>query len=420
MRWDFRRTQDDYAIYLPALQKSYFASSSKTHSEDENWLYELCEQHDFLKENQLFYYPYALMSTGHINLATKDGKFHEDMYRKRDRTKTILVGDSGGYQIGSGAWPADWTNEDDNAAYVKRTMILEWMDKFCDYGITLDVPPWLIDHETSDSSKCYTFSDCVGATKINHDYWIENRTGACKFLNVLHGQNKSDAWSWYQTFKHYSDPKQYADKAFDGWSFGGHYKGWMPHITDVLVQLFHDGLLAQGKHDWLHFLGVSTLPAAVTLTCLQRALRKFINPKITLTFDSSSPFLSAQKHGCYLSHPNLVHNEKWSFTSKKLDGGFYPIWRSPICNSVYGELLRTTEGERASPAVNKLLAIHNCWLMFNAFHAANNLYDRGNRPKQFEGFDIQKIFNDIFCQYDLNPSKQIIADNFDALRAVSF
>ena len=32
------------------------------------------------------------------------------MVVNRNREDTVLVGDSGGYQIGSGAWKLDWSN----------------------------------------------------------------------------------------------------------------------------------------------------------------------------------------------------------------------------------------------------------------------------------------------------------------------
>ena len=52
-----------------------------------------------------------------------------------------------------------------------------------------------------------TYAEAVKATRINNDYWMKNRTGACKFLNVLQGENPADADDWYAQMKDYCDPK---------------------------------------------------------------------------------------------------------------------------------------------------------------------------------------------------------------------
>ena len=36
---------------------------------------------------------------------------------------------------------------------------------------------------------------------------MKNKTGACKFLNVLQGENHADAEDWYQQMKDYCDSK---------------------------------------------------------------------------------------------------------------------------------------------------------------------------------------------------------------------
>ena len=41
------------------------------------------------------------------------------------------------------------------------------------------------------------YQDAVNATRINNDYFMKNRNGNCKFLNVLQGENPADADDWY-------------------------------------------------------------------------------------------------------------------------------------------------------------------------------------------------------------------------------
>ena len=63
-----------------------------------------------------------------------------------------------------------------------------------------------------------TYAEAVKATRINNDYWMKNRTGACKFLNVLQGENPADADDWYAQMKDYCDPKNIPnDCFFNGW-----------------------------------------------------------------------------------------------------------------------------------------------------------------------------------------------------------
>jgi hypothetical protein len=47
-------------------------------------------------------------------------------------------------------------------------------------------------------------------------------------------------------------------------------------------------LLQEGIHDWMHFLGTSKLEWAVLLTDIQRAVRKYVNPAFTISFDCAS------------------------------------------------------------------------------------------------------------------------------------
>ena len=55
---------------------------------------------------------------------------------------------------------------------------------------------------------------------INNEYFINNRNGKCKFLNVLQGTNHTESDDWYNTMKKYCDPNIYPDNHFNGWAFG--------------------------------------------------------------------------------------------------------------------------------------------------------------------------------------------------------
>ena len=83
-------------------------------------------------------------------------------------------------------------------------------------------------------------------------------------------------------------------------------------VLKRLVALRYDGLLQEGVHDWMHFLGTSKLEWAVLLTVIQRAVRKYVNPSFTISFDCASPFL-ATANGQVYHHIDLPHNDKWCY-----------------------------------------------------------------------------------------------------------
>ena len=78
---------------------------------------------------------------------------------------------------------------------------------------------------------------------------MKHRTGACKFLNVLQGENPADA-DWYAQMKDYPDPKSIHIKMVGPWVD----RICVTYIVlKRLVILRHDGLLEKGIHDWMHF-----------------------------------------------------------------------------------------------------------------------------------------------------------------------
>jgi hypothetical protein len=304
--------------------------------------------------------------------------------------------------------------------------------------MTLDIPTWVI-HDKKASKACgiSTLQEAVDATKFNNDYFMANRKGAnrggMKVLNVLQGANHADADQWYQTMKHYCDPAQYPDTHFNGWSMGGQNMCDVHLVLKRLVALRHDNLLQQGVHDWMHFLGTSKLEWAVLLTVIQRAVRKYINPDFTISFDCASPFL-ATANGQVYHEIVLPHNGKWSYRMNPIvddkkysndtrpygqavvaDGFVDHFDESPIslqlqmkdiCIYKHGTLkagvVDTPENRLLPdsydvlPDMNKigkfgktswdsfsyaLLMGHNVWLHLESVQRANREFDNGNRPK---------------------------------------
>ena len=313
--------QKDYAVYLPAISSFYGTYIAKQRLEEFVPKERIpaafdrgIEGMNFLNEEQgYFTYKYGLYSAGHATLDLTKTMTKESMVQQRDRNKTMILGDSGGFQIGKGVLKFDWKNFEGPAATKVRHSILEWLEVTADWSMMLDVPTWACDHNHSPKTGLKTFEDCLDKTRFNNDYFLTHRMGQTKFLNVLQGGDWDRAEQWYQGVKEYSDPTVWGDKAAEGWAMGGANMSMMDVTLKRLMTLRDDGLL-EGK-DWMHFLGTAQLDWACYLTSIQRQIRKHINENFTVSFDCASPFI-ATAHGLVYTNPQ--HSPKrWSIIMEK-------------------------------------------------------------------------------------------------------
>ena len=333
--------QRDYAIYLPAISSFYGTYIAKQRLEkfipDDRMPAGFdrgVEGMNFLNEEQgYFTYKYGLYSAGHATLDLNKTMTKESMIQQRDRNKTMILGDSGGFQIGKGVLKFDWLNFEGPAATKVRQSILEWLEVTADWSMMLDVPTWACDHNHTAKTGLKTFEDCLDKTRFNNEYFLTNRLGQTKFLNVLQGGDWERAEQWYQGVKEFSDTAVWADKAAEGWAMGGANMSMMDVTLKRLMTLREDGLL-EGKN-WMHFLGTAQLDWACFLTSIQRQIRKHINEDFTISFDCASPFI-ATAHGLVYTNPQ--HSPKrWSTImekapdNKSLAGSEIPFpWTSEI------------------------------------------------------------------------------------------
>ena len=446
---DLTSKQSDYAVFLPAISGFYATFVGKqrvandyvdparfpaglTDMEQMNWLN---------AQQGLFPYKWSLYSGGHANLDLNKDDASEYMVRNRDPSTTML-GDSGGFQIAKGLWEGDWkANSGCAKAQKKRAAVLTWLDTISNYGMGLDIPTWVIhDKKASDACQIKTLDQAVAATKYNNEYFIKHRkgkdAGGAKFLNVLQGDNHTSADEWYEEMKVFCDPAVYPDRHFDGWGMGGQNMCDVHLILKRLVALRHDNLLQEGKHDWMHFLGTSKLEWAVLLTVIQRAIRKYVNPAFTISFDCASPFLATANGQVYFENV-FEHEGKWSYrmapsaddkkyatdTRKWAAGvvadGIYPRWEdSPISDMltmkdicIYnpGDLNKVgKEGKTSWDSFSyALLMGHNVWMHITAVQEANRRFDAGDRPymMQYSGPGHEK-FEDLVEAIFAAPTKQ--------------
>ena len=469
--------QSDYAYFLPATSGFYSTFIGKQRygnyvdpARIPPSLANGVESLNYLNPDKgAFYFDHCLYSAGHANLDLTKPDETEDMFRNRDRSTSWVLGDSGGFQIGKGVWEGEWrdptgpevtamwaevnakgvelvpqvhptgdpkTDKNGNqkftkvdhpklyqarldAAQKKREQVLTWMDTLMDYGMVLDIPAWV---ERSPAGRKATgiesYQQAVNATRFNNEYFIKHRNGNCKFLNVLQGETHEQADDWYQQVKDFCDTKVYGDKAFNGWGMGGQNMCDIHLVLKRLVALRFDGLLEQGQHDWMHFLGTSKLEWAVLLTDIQRAVRKYHNPDFTISFDCASPFLATANGQIYIN-TETEDRTKWVYrmqasaddkkyaTDSRLfkdavlqDGIFEKFESSPIIDQIQikdiciyapGDLNKNgKEGKTSWDSFSYALMMgHNVWMHLNAVQEANRQYDLGKLPAMLvdERFD---------------------------------
>lgn len=317
--------KDDWALFLPAVSSFYISGLGKQRKGEDYFEANRIpaqfngdvEKLNFLNSKEgLYTYKWGLYSAGHANLDTTVDDPCESIIRERE-AGTFMLGDSGGFQILKGQWPADWKDPNCPKAMEKRKTVLKWMDTYMDYGMCLDVPSQsFLNKKAIPLHGIHNIEEAITATHINNEYFVKNRSGKCKFLNVLQGTTHKESNAWYAEMKKYCDPNVYPDNHFNGWAFGGQNKIDVELMLTRFVDIIHDGLLQEGKHDLVHCLGVSILEYAILFTDIQKAIRKYHNPKLQITFDCASPFFSAAKGLAYFNN-SLEHNGKWSYQMEK-------------------------------------------------------------------------------------------------------
>lgn len=236
-------------IYFP----SFSAGVQGLYGKKENYTYNGISAR-FWSDN-FPYKPYKnfLLTAGH------DYK-NIDIRNKFGLSKDCLVfGDSGGFQIASGA--IKW---DINI----RQQIFEWLENNSDIAMNLDIPTRL-----KYQGK---FNECLNISFENFKYFYENQTSKVDFLNVLQGEYNIQIKKWYQKIKEFQ---------FQGWGFGTLNTD---RFLFILSLLFKNKEHLKLNNKWLHILGTSKISDFILISQLQKSLNE-INSHIQVTTDSSSP-----------------------------------------------------------------------------------------------------------------------------------
>lgn len=278
---------DNQAIYLPAISQTY-ARTIQLGKLTSPLPFPGTALNFLDPANTLFHYPYALYSAGQ---SKGSGPQLPDMVNQRDRIQTLVLGDSGGFQVST------------TLGYFTPQVLmrnLRWMEAIADYSMVLDFPTGgigsglmaehvdrlnansALDAANAINGLGLDYNACLMQTCLNNDEFVQSHVlGATEFLNVLQGRSERESKVWYEAVKHYP---------FSGWAFAGHHQNRLSLMLARLIDMRDDGFLETAS--WVHVLGVSTLPIGVLLTAAQRIIRKHYNPEFQFSFDTASAFVS--------------------------------------------------------------------------------------------------------------------------------
>ena len=196
-------------------------------------------------------------------LITAGHHFKKDDY-KNDlglTDKNLVMGDSGGYQIASGAIKWDMSI---------RERIFKWLEHNSDIAMNLDIPP-KIKYEGM-------YEECLKISKDNFKYFADNQSGNTDFLNVVQGTNDLEYINWYNEMKDYP---------FQGWAVGGGGRNVYAFMSGVM-SLLQGGEHLKDTNKYFHILGISKIKDFLMLNQLQKSLNE-VDSNIVVTTDSSSP-----------------------------------------------------------------------------------------------------------------------------------
>lgn len=381
-------TQRDYAVFLPSISSFYnkivqrrLAGTGVSDERIPQQFEKDLEGLKFLKPDAYFHYPWALYSAGHAERDINKTVSIDVLAHDRDRIKTFLLGDSAGYQIGTGVIKMDWANFYNTSTDNIRQQILDWLEFTCDYSMLLDVPTWATEPQFRAKTGLTDWRECLRATLHNNAYFIRNRKYQTKFLNVLQGHDQTSSDIWYDNVKHLP---------VEGWAFGDRTALNLYLFVKRLITMRDEHLLDPGR-DLVHVLGNGRLDWSVILTQLQRQLRKQANPNLMITYDASTPFYCVSKGQIYTQ--TTLNKSRWGVTLQRgpdrydLVNSDLPFpWSSSIgsrlrlsdiCTQPQGSLNSQGKPMRSSwdSLSYALLQAHNVEQQIIATQQANQVFD---------------------------------------------
>lgn len=333
-----------------------------------------------------WHHPYFLLSAGSVykkKTIRKELGMDEpgDVYRGDDKPNTncLVFGDSGGFQIATGALKWDVS---------LREAIFNWLEENSDIAMNIDIPP---------VSKNYPFSECIRITVDNMKWFEEHQTGKTDFLNVIQCQTIPQMEEWFEAVKGFTK--------FKGWGAGN--VSCTANFIHLLYMFKKNGIFEPESFKWFHFLGKTSPEHYMLYSVLQKKLNEYY-PHIQVTTDSSTPAMQAV-------FGNWYHGV--NFRSKTFAGLYYGnkgktdyiaetklpcTIDCPMCKEI-----TFTNVENDGGAARFYIAYHNLFLMNKALKDINVLSKA--HFGIFDGLVDGKFYKVLKCIVDIFDAKDNIA-----------
>ena len=322
---DFYKLAQQYAVYTPSTQlHSAQRVIKQAVSFREGLLPAGLKMTDFNyldPTNRFWSYGCCLATAGQFKNSPMDAVSN----RKLD--STWVLGDSAGYQIGTGALAEikPWMKHINNPELVMQLWrehnvkreIFAWLSNNCDWAMTLDMPLWMKGSDKTAFKNCTT-QQLIELSVENLTYFSANRSRFrnLKLASTLQGETIEQEQMWFDAVKPYP---------VNGWALAGHV-GQMGGIYRVLRRLLmlRDLKMLGGDYELVHILRLSRLRWAPVVTAVQQAVRETTNsPSFRITFDSSSPYRVAGVTTQYMVTAPLGDKLKgWTMAAHALPVGY--------------------------------------------------------------------------------------------------
>lgn len=363
-------------IYIPAFSCGALnvLLKKRTRHPKTNKLFNFYTPH---KEN-MFNYPYLLLSA-HYNLKADVKK---DYYC--NLKDTLILGDSGGYQIASGV--LEFTND-------LRKQIFEWLENNTTYAVNLDLPPYISNKKLAVGN----FDKNLEQSVENFKYFAKHQTGKTKFLNVLQGRDIKSIQKWYDRIK------QYSEDFTGGWSIGS-ASATTYNILLSLSFLFQNGefdRLNKKDKQLIHILGLSKPKDMVVLSYLVKKLDENGFDNLNITYDSSTPQTAGVRSNyIYASTPsafkwmqfsNQIKHEKNINYDAKLPCTC-PVCKTLTLKDLYDPSIHVKDS--LGPMYYGYLVMHNLFMLIDFKYKMDKIIDTDSKIIMDSIFDtkIQNVF----------------------------
>lgn len=351
-------------IYIPSLDAAVGKDAGRKNYRLSNGVQWRFWAEDFLPAE--YRHPYFLVTAG-------------QSYKKMDHSAkygftsdTLILGDSGGYQISKGTLEWDLS---------LREKIFHWLEENSTVAMNLDIPT----RNRWDGK----FYECLDISADNFKWFADHQTGRTDFLNIIQGPTYEKYSYWYKKIK---------GMPFKGWAVGG-AAGSVSSFFAAVSVLIENGELLNPEHKWLHILGCSSIHEFLLLAQLQKSLEE-IGSKTQVMSDSSTPSLASAMGFYYLGYDFA----KLSFSYLKFGREIDPMCRLdnlPVTTWIDRQIW---EDYPFRTEFMQWKTIHYAWLVFRNFYifhqAAQNSNDLVYGNRSYLQQAVKSEFYDILESLD--------------------